>query len=722
MKKNKIRIGMVFTSMLLLTSCFGGGGSSSTPASSTKPDASSGPVTSSPVSTSSPTSTSSSQPTSTLSPTSSAPTSSSPTSSTSGSSSTSSSTPTIPTPVTGPRISVKLMSGAVEATPANMVEGAGALTLRAVVENLPNGVSADQVTYTISARSNSRLNILPPDASKPNEIQFTANMPGTEVIHIEAKVGDDTLKIDHRITITRNDAQYKTISTAAELKALLAQATITDKYMLTADINLNGENIKAATTAFNGVLDGNGHKISNFNIVGFEPNGAAGGLFQVVHGLIRCVEIEGNINVAAGFAGLVAKELGENGIIEDCSLSANNISEYSDPTWQRNAAVVSCVKGTIQNIVVRVLNSKSENQNKHDQILDIAAYLFDSKGVINNVYVNRNEPNLQKPFDPNGSGNTVVFEDFHAGLGDFSNSRAEDFDLDPTIWNLVNGKVPTLKKEGGSVDPTPDPDPTDINGIPVSEIPAGYNVYWNDEFTASTLNTNYWEHQTGDGSAYGIPGWGNSEAQTYKEKNTRIENGNLIITALRESADGKAYTSSRIRTANKVHVKYGRVEARMALPVGQGLWPAFWMLPESSSPYGAWPHSGEIDILEARGRLPGESTSALHYSDLAGNHQYQTSTYYFPTGRTIADYNTYAVEWDANSVKFMVNGNVYYEVANSIYTTQAAPDNVSAPFDQEFHILINFAIGGHFDGYKLPEDSFNSAELKVDYVRIYKKK
>jgi len=697
MKKNKIKIGMLFTSMILLSSCFGGSGTSS----STSPNSTPSPVNTSPTT---------------------------PDNNTDGKNDT---TPTPPEPVTGPKITTKLMAGANEATAANLVEGAGTLTLKAVVENLPDGVSADQVTYTLSARSNSRLNILPRDTSKPNEISFTANKSGTEIIHVEAKVGNDTLKKDYRLNITRNDAQYKTISTAAELKALLAQTTVDDKYMLTADINLGGENIKAATNAFNGVLDGNGHKIYNFNIVGFESSGAAGGLFQFVHGLIRRVEIEGNLNVQKGFAGLVAKEVGENGIIEDCSLLANNLTEYVDDTWQRNGVVVACVKGTIQNVVARVANSKSANQKKYDQILDIAAYLFDSNGVIDNVYVNRNEPgtqpgcaNLQNPFDPDNKGNTVVFTHFHAGLGDFSNSRASDFDLDPTIWTLANGKVPTLKKDGESVDPTPDPDPdpTDINGIPVSEIPAGYSVYWNDEFTASTLNTSYWEHQTGDGSAYGIPGWGNDEAQIYQEKNTRIENGNLIIRALRESAQGKNFTSSRIRTANKVHVKYGRVEARMALPVGQALWPAFWMLPESSSPYGAWPHSGEIDILEARGRLPGESTSALHYSDLNGDHQYQTSTYHFPAGRTIADYNTYAVEWDANSVKFMVNGETYFEVPNSIYTTQAAPGNASAPFDQEFHILINFAIGGHFDGYRLPEDSFNSAELKVDYVRIYKKK
>jgi len=382
------------------------------------------------------------------------------------------STPTPPTPVVEPKIKATLMAGENEATAANLVEGGGALTLQLSVENLPDGVTADQVTWTLPARSNARLNLLPRDEnSKANELQFTAMMPGTEVIHVEAKVGEKTIALDYELKITRDDKQYKTISTAKELEALLAQTTVTDKYMLAADIDLGGKDIKAATT-FNGVLDGNGHKISNFNIVGYEGtvgNEAAGGLFQMVHGLVRRVEIKGNLNVPSGYAGIVAKEVGEKGIIEDCLVTATNLTEcLGENAWtsKRNGVVVACVSGTIQNVVAIITNDKDADTNeKYSQTLDVAAYLYTSKGIINNVYVNRNETGLQKPFDPSYIPDqsdrdqfTVVFENFHPGLGDFSASKAEDFALDPTLWTLEDGKAPVLKKETVSVTPTPEPE------------------------------------------------------------------------------------------------------------------------------------------------------------------------------------------------------------------------------------------------------------------------
>lgn len=265
--------------------------------------------------------------------------------------------------------------------------------------------------------------------------------------------------------------------------------------------------------------------------------------------------------------------------------------------------------------------------------------------------------------------------------------------------------------------------PEEVDGVPVTEIPAGYNLSWHDEFNGNSLNANFWEQQIGNGTEYGPgDGWGNGEAQWYQAQNTTVTDGNLIITAKKESVGGKAYTSSRIRTLGKVSMKYGRIEARMALPEGQGLWPAFWMLPEANTPYGEWPHSGEIDIMEARGRVIGESTSALHFSTLEGHHTYQTNTYHFPEGRNITQWNTYGIEWDRDTIKYFVNDDVYFTLDSSAWTTQAAPGNSSAPFDHEFHILINFAIGGHFDNYVLPDAGFTSADLKVDYVRIFTKK
>ena len=136
--------------------------------------------------------------------------------------------------------------------------------------------------------------------------------------------------------------------------------------------------------------------------------------------------------------------------------------------------------------------------------------------------------------------------------------------------------------------------------------PKKYKLNWHDEFDGNSLNMNYWSYQEGDGSQYGIPGWGNSEQQYYSQDNVSVNNGALKITARRENKGGKAYTSARIRTANKVAFTYGRIEAKIKLPPYQGLWPAFWMLPDTAT-YGNWPNSGEIDIMEAKGRLPNET-------------------------------------------------------------------------------------------------------------------
>ena len=148
-----------------------------------------------------------------------------------------------------------------------------------------------------------------------------------------------------------------------------------------------------------------------------------------------------------------------------------------------------------------------------------------------------------------------------------------------------------------------------------------YKLNWHDEFDGNSLNMNYWSYQEGDGSQYGIPGWGNGEQQYYSQDNVSVNNGALKITARRENKGGKAYTSARIRTANKVAFTYGRIEAKIKLPPYQGLWPAFWMLPDTIT-YGNWPNSGEIDIMEAKGRLPNETSAAIHFAD----NKYNTGT------------------------------------------------------------------------------------------------
>lgn len=246
--------------------------------------------------------------------------------------------------------------------------------------------------------------------------------------------------------------------------------------------------------------------------------------------------------------------------------------------------------------------------------------------------------------------------------------------------------------------------------------PKKYKLNWHDEFDGNSLNMNYWSYQEGDGSQYGIPGWGNSEQQYYSQDNVSINNGALKITARRENKGGKAYTSARIRTANKVAFTYGRIEAKIKLPPYQGLWPAFWMLPDTTT-YGNWPNSGEIDIMEAKGRLSNETSAAIHFANNNNQHAYNTGT--CDLNQTLSsnmkDWHTYAVEWESDSLFFYVDDICFFGSKCNQYS--GVQGNSGQPFDKNFHILLNLAVGGMFDNYINPNDSDLPASMEVDYVR-----
>lgn len=238
------------------------------------------------------------------------------------------------------------------------------------------------------------------------------------------------------------------------------------------------------------------------------------------------------------------------------------------------------------------------------------------------------------------------------------------------------------------------------------------NLIWSDEFNGEALNGENWSYQTGIGSN----GWGNQEKQYYREENARVNGGCLQIIARREDYINRKYTSARIRTAGKVTVSPGsRVEARMKLPVGQGFWPAFWMMPEDDV-YGVWPHSGEIDIMEAKGSTPAQTSAAVHWGP---SHTYSTGINPFADGGTIAEFHTYAVEWRSDRIEFFVDGNWFHSVSGFRWQIEGGSDG--APYDQDFYIILNLAVGGHFDGFLEPTDEmFAPAVMEVDYVRVYK--
>jgi beta-glucanase (GH16 family) len=276
------------------------------------------------------------------------------------------------------------------------------------------------------------------------------------------------------------------------------------------------------------------------------------------------------------------------------------------------------------------------------------------------------------------------------------------------------------------VDPSSPPPAADINInidnptlVLVDNAPAtaggGLDLVWSDEFDASQLDPEVWFFERGDGSQYGIPGWGNNELQYYLEDSARLENGLLVITAREEDVGGKRFTSARINTRDRFAFRYGRVEARMRLPGGQGLWPAFWLLPQDDV-YGGWAASGEIDIMEAvnLGGAGGNNVhGTIHFGGAWPDNQFTGSSYLVSTDAT-AEFHTYALEWDPNELRWYVD-DVLFAMQNA-WSTTGGP--YPAPFDQPFYLLLNVAVGGNFPGAPDSTTAF-PATLEVDWVRVY---
>lgn len=254
-----------------------------------------------------------------------------------------------------------------------------------------------------------------------------------------------------------------------------------------------------------------------------------------------------------------------------------------------------------------------------------------------------------------------------------------------------------------------------------------WTLTWSDEFDGkgSRLDTNgvnldKWGYQTGTGSEYGLTDWGNNEQQYYRKENVKVQDGKLVIQARKEAYNGKKYTSARLFTQPTLNQAYGKFEARMKLPKGQGLWPAFWMVPTDSK-YGTWASSGELDILEARGRTPGEVEGTLHYGEAWPNNRASGKAYHFNEGTDITDFHTYGIEWEPGEIRWYVDGQLYQIQNNwdSWGKNMPAKYAFPAPFDQKFYMIMNLAVGGNFDGNLEPKDTEVPAEMLVDYVRVY---
>ena len=280
----------------------------------------------------------------------------------------------------------------------------------------------------------------------------------------------------------------------------------------------------------------------------------------------------------------------------------------------------------------------------------------------------------------------------------------------------------------------------DLSNYTVPQDKDSLTLIWSDEFNDDTINDDMWTHDEDNGfwnylaSAW-VGGWGNNELQYYRgpEDNIEEKDGNLSIIIKDDvfphpdpDVDAEfEYTSARVKTKITSSILYGRIEVRARLPIGKGLWPAIWLLPSDfdktigAGSYGGWASSGEIDIMEAKGRIPNKISGAMHFGD-----EYPKNTFLHRekelSNSTINEYHIYALEWEPKEIRWYLDGEEYFKVNSSQWWTSKSDDE-SAPFDKEFHLIMNVAVGGNFDNGIKPDDSVTfPATMDIDYVRYYR--
>lgn len=270
-----------------------------------------------------------------------------------------------------------------------------------------------------------------------------------------------------------------------------------------------------------------------------------------------------------------------------------------------------------------------------------------------------------------------------------------------------------------------------------------WKLVWADEFDRGDLDKKKWGFDLtngfvgGDGKTF-IGGWGNGELQYYTDRpeNVFVKDGHLHVRAVKEKLKNCNYTSARIKTQTNdkkplFNQLYGRFEIRAKLPLGKGVWPAIWMLPQANT-YGGWAASGEIDIMEARGQEPNKVLGTLHYGSGWPANVHTGKDYLLPENGTIAAFHTYALEWEPGEMRWYVDDKLY-QTQNFWWSSSkrkagngVAPANDTelnpwpAPFDQPFYLILNVAVGGQFLGNPDAKTEF-PVEMLVDYVRVYEK-
>ena len=282
-----------------------------------------------------------------------------------------------------------------------------------------------------------------------------------------------------------------------------------------------------------------------------------------------------------------------------------------------------------------------------------------------------------------------------------------DETLEAVIFAPVNAQLGVARAEAIILNddvPTPEPTGPPSEGYDSPTSYPGYTMLWQDEFNDGVLNDTYWTHEVGNGNN----GWGNNELQYYQADNTTFHpEGYLVIEAREQAQGGFNYTSSRLKTQNKFNFTYGRVDIRAALPKGQGIWPALWMLGERITSV-SWPACGEIDIMEIVGHDPARLHGTAHWAQ-SGHALYGQSTT-LAEGDFSDEFHVFSIIWDDTQIRWLLD-DVEYN------TLDITPPELSE-FHENFFLLMNVAVGGNWPGS--PDATTNFPQrMYVDYVRVF---
>ena len=303
---------------------------------------------------------------------------------------------------------------------------------------------------------------------------------------------------------------------------------------------------------------------------------------------------------------------------------------------------------------------------------------------------------------------TTVSKETIATVDSVATTTTEETTEYTTTEETTATPTPTEKPS-----PTPTATPTPFPVNPDTPEKEGYNILWCDEFDGEELNRDLWNVDVRK------KGWTNNELQRYAdgEGNVYVEDGCLKIHAF-DLGDGE-YTSGRVTSFGKADFTYGYIEVKAKVPEGQGLWPAIWMMPTKESKYGSWPACGEIDIVEMLGHQTGITYSNIHYGNPHGDQQ---GVFMLDEGKFSDDFHVFACEWEPGEIKFYVDGILFHTV-NDWYSAKTATADKSypAPFDQQFYLILNLAVGGDWPGSPDETTNFDNAIFEIDYVRVYQK-